>query len=184
MVSEKEKMLSGAIYNASDPLILAERQHAHTVCRAFNAQVNWTKDGLNPLLCLFSAVGPGVYIESPFLCDYGYNIHLGAGAYFNFNVTILDCAPVRIGQDVKFGPGVQIYTAGHSLNPTARAQGEEFALPVTIGNNVWIGGSAIVLPGITIGDNAVVGAGAVVTKNVPEDVIVAGNPARVIKPKL
>jgi len=181
MISEKAKMLSGELYNASDPLLVQERQHAHAICRAFNAQVNLAQETLNTLFTIFGTVEPDVYIESPFLCDYGYNIDLGARVYFNFNVTILDCAPVTIGPDVKFGPGVQIYTAGHSLNPSARARGEEFALPVEIGRNVWIGGSAIVLPGVTIGQNSVVGAGAVVTKNVPENVIVAGNPARVIK---
>lgn len=181
MVSEKDKMLSGEIYDASDPVLLDERHRAHAVCRAFNAETHLTKDSLNALLSLFGSVGPDVHIESPFFCDYGYNIHLGARVYFNFNVTILDCAPVNIGQEVKFGPGVQIYTAGHSLNPIARAQGEEFALPVSIGNKVWVGGSAIVLPGVTIGQNSVIGAGAVVTKDVPENAIVAGNPARIIK---
>lgn len=181
MVAEKEKMLSGVIYDSSDPLLVAERHHAHAVCRSFNAHINLDDDVLKSLLSLFGSVEPGLYIESPFFCDYGYNIHLGARTYFNVNVTILDCAPVTIGSDVKFGPSVQLYTAGHSLDPLARAQGEEFALPITIGNKVWIGGSAIVLPGVTIGHNSVIGAGAVVTKDVPDNAIAAGNPARVMR---
>lgn len=123
------------------------------------------------------------FIEPPFQCDYGINIELGADCYMNFGCVILDCAKVIIGDNVLFGPNVQIYCPGHPLDPALRngLNGPEFGLPVTIGSNVWIGGAAVILPGVTVGDCAVVGAGAVVTKDVPPMVVVAGNPAKVIR---
>lgn len=181
MVSEKQKMLAGQMYHASDLELVKERKYAHGVCRAFNSVIDLEESDRNHLLKLFGSSGKGVHIESPFFCDYGYNISLGENVYFNVNVTILDCAPVSLGDCVKLGPGVQIYTAGHSLEPNARAKGDEFALPVVIGRNVWIGGAAIILPGVRIGDDAVIGAGAVVTNNVPAGALAVGNPARVIR---
>lgn len=176
-MSEKAKMLAGRMYNASDPELVQERRHAHAACRAFNAAEH-SPQSMAELYRIFASAGDGVYLESPFFCDYGYNIHLGDRVYFNFNVTILDCAPVHIGSDVKFGPGVQIYTAGHSLDRERRRAGDEFALPITIEDDVWLGGSAIVLPGVTIGRGAIVGAGAVVTRNVRPGRKVGGSPAR------
>lgn len=178
MASEKEKMLTGHMYNAADPVLVAERATAHAACRAFNHAPTQSPATLNTLLDLFSDVGKNIQIEPPFFCDYGYNISLGRGVFINFNATILDCARVHIGDFVKFGPGVQLYTAGHSLNPVRRRAGDEFALPITIEEDVWVGGSAIILPGVRVGRGAVVGAGAVVTKNVPPGATVVGSPAR------
>lgn len=180
-MTEKQKMLAGKMYDASDPTLVAEREHAHRICRTFNASIEHNAAVLAPLLDLFAAVGESVHIESPFLCDYGSNITLGDRVYFNFGVTILDCARVTIGSDVKFGPGTQLFAAGHSLDPVARAAGEEFGAPITIEDGVWIGGGTIVLPNVTIGRDAVVGAGSVVTRNVEPNTIVAGNPARPIR---
>lgn len=174
-------MLSGQVYNAADAVLVAERTEAHAVCRTFNLCACSGPAELKNLLSIFGNVGNGVFIESPFLCDYGYNISLGSNVYFNFNVTILDCALVTIGNNVKFGPGVQLYTAGHSLDPLRRAAGDEFALPILIGDGAWIGGGAIILPGVEIGRNVVVGAGAVVTKSIPPDEVVAGSPAKIIR---
>ena len=181
-MSEKEKMLAGEMYDASDSVLVEERNAAHRACRTFNQSIEADHRNLSDLLRIFGKVGGGVYIEPPFYCDYGYNIKLGDRVYFNFNVVILDCAPVDIEDGVKFGPGVQLYTAGHNLEPTQRALGEEFALPIKICKNVWMGGASIVLPGVTIGENSVIGAGSVVTSDIPGDVIAVGNPARVIKP--
>ncbi|MEM9543587.1 MAG: sugar O-acetyltransferase [Cyanobacteria bacterium P01_E01_bin.42] len=176
MNTEKDKMLSGVEYIASDPLLVKERMRAHELCREFNRTLN-----IENFSQFFGDCGSNLYIEAPFFCDYLYNINIGNNVYMNFNCTILDCAEVRIGDNVKFGPGVQIYTAGHSLNPRRRELGYEFAHPIVIGKNVWIGGSSIILPGVTIGDDAVVGAGSVVTKNVGCGITVVGNPARSIQ---
>jgi len=177
-MTEKEKMLAGEMYDASDPVLVSERERAHEACRSFNAHTHLDAAHTNDLLQHFGRVGTGIVIESPFFCDYGYNIELGDRVYFNFNCTILDCAKVSIGNDVKFGPGVQVYTAGHSLDRERRSAGDEFALPITIGDAVWVGGSSILLPGITIGAGAVIGAGSVVTKDVPAGARMVGNPAR------
>lgn len=174
-------MLSGQVYDASDPALIEERRIAHAVCRVFNSGVNLSDADLDGLLSILGSSGEGVYIESPFFCDYGYNISLGDKVYFNFNVAILDCAEIVIGNFVKFGPGVQVYTATHSLDPIGRARGDEFALPVVVEENAWIGGSAIILPGVHIGKNSVIGAGSVVIRDIPSDVVAAGNPARVIR---
>lgn len=178
----KQAMLAGQMYRADDPQLVAERRRMHAACRCFNAEVDLDQSAQLQLQQHFAAAGTGVWIESPFFCDYGGQISLGERVYANAGVTILDCAAVVIGDDVKFGPGVQIYTAGHALEPGARAAGDEFALPVIIGDRVWIGGSAVILPGVTIGAESVIGAGSVVTKSIPAGVIAAGNPARVIRP--
>jgi len=171
-------MLSGEMYDASDPVLVSERQRAHEACRSFNAHTALNHSHMNALLQHFSQAGEGIIIESPFFCDYGSNLELGDRVYINFNCTILDCAKVMIGNDVKFGPGVQIYTAGHSLDRERRTAGDEFALPIVIGDDVWVGGSSILLPGVTIGAGAVIGAGSVVTKEVPAGARVVGNPAK------
>ena len=175
-------MLSGQLYNASDPELVSERSRARLLFQEIN-QINETrKEKRNNLfLELLGGAGDDLWIEPPFYCDYGYNIHLGHRVYMNFNCCILDVMTVTIGNDVFLGPNVQIYTATHPLDIKTRASQLEFAKPVKIGHDVWIGGGAIICPGVTIGNGVVVGAGAVVTKDVKEHVVVAGNPARVIK---
>lgn len=181
--SEKEKMLSGALYRASDPELVAWRRRAREILVRYNAMSAANPDERFPLLAmLFGAVGPGASIEPRFVCDYGTNIRIGRSLFVNYDCVFLDCAPITIGDDVQIGPAVQIYTALHPLDPVTRRAGLETAAPVTVGNNVWIGGGAILCPGITIGDDAVIGAGSVVTRDVPAGMLVAGNPARVLKP--
>ena len=181
-MTEKQKMLSGNLYNATDSTLTAERHHARLLFQKINAMSDEEKEERNKLLYeLMGSAGEGMWIEPPFQCDYGYNIHLGEKVFMNFNCCILDVMEVRMGNNVLLGPAVQIYTATHPIDAKERASGLEFAKPVTIGNDVWIGGGAIICPGVTIGDRVVVGAGAVVTKDVPDDAFVGGNPAKIIK---
>jgi len=182
-MSEWEKMVSGQLYNAYDPELVKLRKNARRLCRLYNATTEeQTEERKSLLKQLFGSTGEKIEIEPDFRCDYGKNIRAGNGFYMNFNCVILDCAPVTIGENVLCGPSVQIYTAGHPLDVETRVvKGLEFARPVTIGNNVWIGGGAIICPGVTIGDNAVIGAGSVVTKDIPSNAVAVGNPARVIK---
>lgn len=180
-MTEQEKMAAGLWFNPADKALAAQRQHAKALCVQMNQQ------GPLPFKAhqqqagqLFGKLG-SCYIEPNFFCDYGYNIELGKNFYANHHCIILDAAKVRIGDDVLLGPGVQIYTVTHPLDAAQRKTGLEKGLAVTIGNSVWIGGGAIILPGVSIGEGAVVAAGAVVTKDVPASVVVAGNPAKVIK---
>ena len=179
MKSEKEKMLNGELYDASDPMLMQERQKA----RALTHRLNVTEYG-NELAYkqILSALLPNaatdICIEPPFFCDYGYNIYTGNKVFFNFNCVLLDVMPIRIGSNVLFGPNVQIYTASHPIDALERRKGPEFAKPISIGDDCWIGGGVIISPGITIGDRCIVGAGAVVTKDIPSDTIVVGNPAK------
>lgn len=183
MPSEKDKMLSGALYNALDPQLCAERARARRLSRAFNESGLDDPAGRERLLReLIPAAGADVTIEPPFYCDYGSNITLGDRIFFNFNCVILDVAPVRIGSGVLFGPGVQIYAATHPQSARERRSGLEAGKPVVIGDEVWIGGGAIVCPGVAIGARSVIGAGSVVTRDIPQDVFAAGNPCRVIRP--
>lgn len=182
-MTEREKMLAGELYLAADPELVAMRRRARRLTRLFNETTEDEEPRRERLLGeLLGAMGEGVFIEPPFRCDYGSQITIGDRFYANFGCVILDCAPVRIGSEVKFGPSVQIYAATHPLDPAARAAGPELAFPVTIGDRAWIGGGAILCPGITIGENTVIGAGSVVTRDVPANVIAAGNPCRVIRP--
>ncbi|XJZ26531.1 sugar O-acetyltransferase [Bacillota bacterium Lsc_1132] len=182
MKSEKEKMLNGELYNAGDPLLIKERENARRLTRLFNQSAENEIEKRTELLKeLLGSTGEHFFIEPNFRCDYGYNIHVGENFFANFDCTILDVMEVRIGSNCFFGPGVHIYTATHPLNPYERIAGPEFAKPVTIGDNVWIGGRAVINPGVTIGKNVVVASGAVVTKDVPDQVAVAGNPATIIK---
>lgn len=181
-MTEKQKMLSGNLYNASDPILEAERQQARLLFQKFNTtSITEKEKRIDLLQQLMGQADKDLIIEPPFHCDYGYNIHLGKKVFMNFNCCILDVMEVRIGDNVMLGPAVQIYTATHPIDAKERASGLEFAKPVTIGNDVWIGGGAIICPGVNIGDRVVVGAGAVVTKNVPDDVIIIGNPAKILK---
>lgn len=182
MKSEKQKMLSGELYNAQDEELTKERVRARLLLKKLNDsaedQVEERKQILNELI---PAAGKNVQIQPPFYCDYGYNIEIGDGVFFNFNCVVLDVAPVKIGSRVLFGPNVQIYTATHPLNHRERAAGLESGQPITIGDDVWIGGSAIINPGVEIGDHTVIGAGSVVTKNIPAGVFAAGNPCKIIR---
>lgn len=180
--TEKEKMLAGELYLASDPQLTKDRENARKLTRLLNQTIETEYEKRVELLKqLFGSTGENIYIEPTFRCDYGYNIHVGNNFYANFDCIILDVCEVHIGENCFIAPGVHIYTATHPLNPFERVSGAEFGKPVTIGNNVWIGGRAIINPGITIGDNVVIASGAVVTKDVPNNVVVGGNPAKIIK---
>lgn len=178
-LSEKQKMLSGQLYHAGCPELQAEqRRNKHWMDR-YNGSDEQLKLSRHTLLAEhLAAVGEGVIIRPPFYCDYGYNISIGANTFINFSCVILDVLPVHIGHDCQIAPSVQIYTADHPLDPDVRRTGLESGRPVHIGNNVWIGGGAIILPGVTIGDDAVIGAGSVVTRDVAAGAVVVGNPAR------
>lgn len=177
-----EAMMGGERYDATHLSLLRRLEETRMKLWEFNNMAPSDKDGLRAILHdLLGAHGEIFQINQPFRCDYGCNIFIGENFFANFNLTVLDEAEVRIGDNVFIGPNVSIYTACHPLEAAERNKYIEWAEPVIIGDNVWIGGSATVLPGVRIGDNAVIGAGAVVTKDVPDDVVVGGNPARIIK---
>ncbi|MUV14921.1 sugar O-acetyltransferase [Noviluteimonas gilva] len=180
--TEKDKMLAGEMYLANDPQLVAERLLARARCQALNTLPASASDDARRAAtdAIFGAPG-NTYVTAPFFCDYGTNITLGANVYFNFNCVVLDVAPVTIGDNVMFGPAVQVYTATHPLDAVERRSGREFAKPIAIGDDVWIGGGAILCPGVTIGPRSVIGAGSVVTRDLPADVFAAGNPCRVIR---
>lgn len=181
MSTERDKMLAGEMYDPFDALLVAARRHARDLCQTLNATREAQVDERRQILReLFAGGGDTVWMQPPFFCDYGSNIELGERVFFNFNCTVLDVCRVRIGSFSLFGPAVQIYTPMHPLNALQR-RGQEFGKPVDIGDDVWVGGGAIILPGVTIGSRAVIGAGSVVTRNVPEGVFAAGNPCRVIR---
>ncbi len=182
MVSEKEKMLRGELYDATDPELVAERERARELTRKFNRTTETEHEKRRSLLReLLGSTGEPVEVEPPFRCDYGYNVHVGDGFYANFDCVMLDVCRIELGANCWLGPGVHIYTATHPIDAEARVEGPEFGKPVTAGENVWVGGRAVINPGVTIGDNAVVASGAVVTDDVPDDVVVGGNPAAVIE---
>ena len=173
-------MLQGLMYDAMDPELVAGRRRARDLLGRFNGAApddDRTRD--DALDALLAGRGARVRIEPPFRCDYGSNLYLGDDVYFNFNAVILDCAEVRIGDRVLFGPNVQILSATHPVDAHERRSGREYALPVTIGDDAWLGGGVIVGPGVTIGARSVVGAGSVVVHDVPADVVAAGNPCAV-----
>ncbi len=178
--SNKEKMLAGERYNCLDLDLIAERERVQDLTRRFN-QAAAASDRYALLRALIGQIGPSALIEPPFSCTYGQHIALGEHVYLNSGCTILDNNRVSIGDHTMIGPAVQIYTAAHPLAAAPRIQGWETALPIVIGENVWIGGGAIILPGVRIGDGAVIGAGAVVTHDVAANMLAVGNPARVIK---
>lgn len=180
-MTEKEKMVSGRAYDPRDPELVADRVRTRELLQRLNVCPPGDDGTRRALTAALLGRDGDAFLQAPFFCDYGYNITVGADFYCNFNCVILDVAPVHIGDRVLLAPAVQIYTATHPLEAATRAAGLESGQPVTIGNDVWIGGGAIILPGVTIGDRAVVGAGSVVTRDVPADVVVAGNPARVLK---
>jgi maltose O-acetyltransferase len=181
MKTEQEKMLAGELYNPLDPDLVAGRAQARDLCLKLNQSFEAEQDERRRILCqLFGKGGDSVWMQPPFFCDYGSNIELGERVFFNFNCVVLDVCPVRIGSFTLFGPAVQIYTPMHPFNAELRRR-EEFGKPVDIGSDVWVGGGAIILPGVRIGARAVIGAGAVVTRDVPEGVFAAGNPCRVVR---
>ncbi|MGE5707325.1 MAG: sugar O-acetyltransferase [Bacteroidota bacterium] len=182
MKSEKEKMLAGELYSPLDPELKAERKRARRLTRLFNETTEEEESKRAEILgALFGRMGAGCEIEPPFRCDYGGNISLGEGVFMNFGCIILDVCPVVLGNHVLVGPGVQFLAATHPLSPSVRSSGLESGAPITVGDRVWIGGGAILLPGVTIGEGSVIGAGSVVTRSIPPGVVAAGNPCRVIK---
>ncbi|WP_125153473.1 sugar O-acetyltransferase [Clostridium rectalis] len=188
-MSEKEKMLRGEFYNSRDEELIKVYHKARNLLDIFNnCKSNEMVKRGKTLENLLGFKGKGVWIEKPFYCDYGENIYIGENTFINFNCTLLDCNKIKIGKNGLIGPNVQIYTASHPLDSYERVGNIEnggpyrtYANPVSIGDNVWIGGNSCILPGVTIGDNCVIGAGSVVTKSIPDNCVVAGNPCKVIK---
>ena len=180
--TQRERMLAGELYLASDPELVAARERARELTQRYNALLPLAAEERRAVLSdLIGELGDDVWVEPPFYCDYGSNITLGDGAYFNFGCIVLDCAHVEVGPLTKLGPAVQLCAATHPVDPEERATGWELAQPIVVGRNVWIGGGAIVGPGVTIGDHSVIGAGSVVVKDVPPRVVAAGSPCRVIR---
>jgi maltose O-acetyltransferase len=175
-------MLAGELYRASDPELAAEHLRAQSILARFNA-LRTDEDALRLelLTALLGRLGAGAVVKPGLRCDYGYNISIGAGTFINYDCVLLDCNRITIGEEVQIAPGVHVYTATHPLDAATRRAGLEYALPVTIGDGVWLGGGAIVCPGLSIGENTVVGAGSVVTRSLPAGVLAAGNPCRVIR---
>ena len=181
MRTEREKMLAGEMYDALDRELVLGRERARDLCLALNATREADTEGRRRLVVeLFGAGGGSVSVQPPFFCDYGSNIELGERVFFNFNCVVLDVCPVRIGAFSLFGPAVQIYTPMHPMNAELRRQ-KEYGKPVEIGADVWVGGGAIILPGVRVGSRSVIGAGSVVTRDIPDGVFAAGNPCRVIR---
>jgi maltose O-acetyltransferase len=168
-VSALEQMVGGELYDASDPELVAARARARELLAA------------GRFAQLFAAMGREAVVEPPFHCDYGFNITVGERFYANCGCVFLDCAPITIGDRVLLGPSVHLYAATHPVDAATRRRGLEYALPITIGDDVWIGGGAIILPGVTVGDRAVIGAGSVVVKDVPRDVVAVGNPCHRVR---
>lgn len=180
-MTEREKMLAGELYDPFDAELVQARNRARDLCQDLNATREADADERRRLLkALFGAGGDSVWMQPPFFCDYGANIELGERVFFNFNCVVLDVCRVTIGDYTLFGPAVQIYTPMHPFEAELRRK-QEYGKPVTIGSDVWVGGGAIILPGVRIGDRAVIGAGSVVTRDVPDAVFAAGNPCRVIR---
>ena len=180
-MTEREKMLAGDLYDASDHELVHMRARARDLCLDLNA-TRESEQKLRRIILrdLFGSGGESVNVQPPFHCDYGVHLHLGEKVYFNFGCIVLDVCEVRIGDFTMFGPAVQIYTATHPMDAQER-RGEEFGKPVFIGSDVWVGGGAIICPGVTIGSRSVIGAGSVVTRDIPEGVFAAGNPCRVVR---
>lgn len=182
-MTEKEKSAAGLLYDANgDQALIQERNHAHHLNFEYNSIDPLDLEKRTSLMKSFlGKTGESFLVEQPFYCDYGYNISVGENFYANFGCVILDCAQVTIGDNVFLAPQVGIHTAGHPLDTVTRLAGLEYARPITIGNDVWIGAGAIILPGVSIGNGSVIGAGSIVTKSIPAGVVAAGNPCRVIK---
>lgn len=181
MRTDREKMLAGELYNPLDPELARGRDRARDLCQDLNATREAQQEERRRILReLFGSGGDDVWMQPPFFCDYGSNIFLGRKCFFNFNCVVLDVCRVTIGDYVFFGPAVQVYTATHPLDAVLRRT-QEFGKPIEIGSDVWVGGGAIICPGVTIGSRCVIGAGSVVTRDIPAGVFAAGNPCRVIR---
>lgn len=175
-------MLAGELYDPLDKQISDERLQTRLLLKELNdSREDQVEERSRILKALIPNAGEGLWLQPPFYCDYGYNMIVGDRVFFNFNCVVLDVMEVRIGSRTLFGPNVQVYTATHPMDHRERASGVEFAKPIRIGEDVWVGGSAVICPGVTIGDRSVIGAGSVVTKDIPADVFAAGNPCRVIR---
>jgi maltose O-acetyltransferase len=181
MITEKEKMLRGEFYDPLDPEISSERANVRDLLLLYNQTREDEAEERRRLLDEILGYPNDGWIQAPFFCDYGYNIKLGKGVYMNFNCVVLDVMEVTIGDHTMFGPAVQVLTPMHPMDAAERRAGKEFAKPISIGADVWVGGGAMICPGVTIGDRSVIGAGSVVTRDIPADVFAAGNPCRVIK---
>ncbi|MFB1055796.1 sugar O-acetyltransferase [Vibrio diabolicus] len=181
-MSEKEKMLAGKLYDPSDEELLKLRLNARLLTEELNTtSVEFQQKRVEIIKHLFGTTGDNIHVESYFNCDYGSNIHVGDNFYANFGCVILDVAEVKFGKNCLLAPQVGIYTATHPLDPIERNNGLELAKPITIGDNCWIGGHAVINPGVTLGNNVVVASGAVVTKSFGDNVVIGGNPAKVLK---
>ncbi len=175
-------MLAGELYNALDQELSDDRLRTRLLIKELNdSREDQTEDRIRILKELIPNAGADLWLQPPFYCDYGYNMVVGEKVFFNFNCIVLDVMQVTIGSRTLFGPNVQIYTATHPIDYKERATGLEYAKPIRIGEDVWVGGSVVICPGVTIGDRTVIGAGSVVTKDIPSDVFAAGNPSRVIR---
>lgn len=182
-MTQKEKMIAGALYFAGDPVLARERMEAGALCFEINRLHPAEQEKRMELLRqLLGALGEGGHIEQPFRCDYGYNIRAGAEFYVNYNCVMLDCAPITFGDNVFIAPNCAFYTAAHPVDRAERDSGAEYALPIRVGSGVWIGGNTVVNPGVTIGDDVVVGSGSVVTRDIPSGVVAVGSPCRVLRP--
>jgi maltose O-acetyltransferase len=181
MRTERDKMLAGELYDALDPDLLRDRDRARDLCQILNASRESDREIRRQLLIqLFGKGGDTVWMQPPFYCDYGSNIELGERVFFNFNCVVLDVCPIKIGDFTLFGPSVQILTPVHPLEAGLRRK-QEYGKPIEIGSDVWVGGGALILPGVRIGSKTVIGAGSVVTRDIPEGVFAAGNPCRIIR---
>ena len=181
-MNQKERMLAGLPYKAWLDGLEEERELCKQKVYEFNLLPPKERSRIPALLKeLLGKTGDSLWVEPPFHCDYGWNIEVGENFFANDNLTILDVGKVTIGKNVMIAPNVSIYTAGHPVHPDSRNSGYEYGIPITIGDNVWIGGSVVILPGVTIGNNAVIGAGSVVTKDIPDNAIAAGSPCKVIR---
>jgi maltose O-acetyltransferase len=179
--TERQKMLDGELYDPMDPQLVIGRDRARDLCQDLNATREGQADERRRILReLFGKGGDTVWMQPPFFCDYGANIELGERVFFNFNCVVLDVCPIRIGSYTLFGPAVQIYTPMHPMNAEQRRL-KEYGKPIEIGSDVWVGGGAIILPGVTIGSRTVIGAGSIVSRSIPDGVFAAGNPCRVIR---
>jgi maltose O-acetyltransferase len=178
----KERMLRGELYLADDPELAADSARAQALLDRYNLTLYTERDERDRLLReLLGEVGEGVVVKPPFRCDYGLHVAIGAQTFVNYGCVMLDVVPIRIGAACQIASNVQLLAATHPLDPTPRREGWEYGRPITIGDNVWLGGGVIVCPGVTIGDDTVVGAGAVVTRDLPAGVVAVGNPARVLR---
>ncbi|EOZ97725.1 Maltose O-acetyltransferase [Indibacter alkaliphilus LW1] len=182
MKTEKQKMIAGEPYLASDKTLTQERLVARKILKSFNESEPDEAEKRKGLLDqLVGKAGKNFHIEPPFYCDYGYNIEVGEDVFFNFNCIVLDVTPVKLGSRVLCGPNVQFYAATHPMDADLRGTMIESGKPITVGDDVWIGGSVVICPGVKIGSRSVIGAGSVVTRDIPDDVFAAGNPCKVIK---